>query len=182
MTVTGGNYSNNGEEGIEDWAATNVVINGITVMDGERDDVGVARSALALSRTLIADHTPESPVAQQLVLHDCGFATSLGSCPIGADWWVRHDGDTVRLDGVVRYDTTSSTPSVSFPDAACIVPRAMYEAQVESLGAATLAFAAGAVKAFTDDFEQSEWVGWQDEVRQNLAVVSERRRSRLATG
>ncbi len=30
MTVTGGNYSNNGEEGIEDYAASNVVINGVT--------------------------------------------------------------------------------------------------------------------------------------------------------
>ena len=65
-----------------------VVINGTVVMDGESDDTGMARSALALSRTLSRDHTREDPVAEQLVLHDCGFATTLMACGIGANWWV----------------------------------------------------------------------------------------------
>lgn len=150
-------------------------------MDGEDDEVGVARSALALSRTLLTDHTPESPVAEQLVLHDCGFATSLGSCGIGANWWVRHDGDSVRVDGVIRYDAAGRTESVAFPDASCAVPVATYDAQVMSLGEAVLAFAAGADKQFTDDFERSEWLGWQDEIRMNLSAAMERRESILKT-
>ncbi len=154
-----------------------VVINAITVIDGEEDDVGVARSALALSRTLLADHTPDSPVAEQLVLHDCGFASTLGACGIGANWWVRHEGDTVRLDEVVRYDTAGRSQIASFPNAACVVPYATYQAQVVSLGEAVLAFAATAEKGFIDAFDQSEWVGWQDEIRQNLAAASGRHQS-----
>ena len=80
-----------------------IVINRITVMNGESDDTGVARSALALSRTLLRDHTQANPVAEQLVLHDCGFATTLGTCGIGANWWVAHDGDVVRIE--MRDDT-----------------------------------------------------------------------------
>jgi hypothetical protein len=151
-----------------------VVINGILVIDGEQDDIGVARSALALSRTLLSDHTLESPVAEQLVLHDCGFATTLGSCGIGANWWVRHDHELVRLDDVVRNDTAGRTESTSFPKASCVVPYADYEAEVVRLARAVLDFAANARKEFTDDFDQSEWIGWQVEITNNLAAAAQR--------
>jgi hypothetical protein len=175
-----------------------VVINGVTVMDGESDDTGVARSALALSRTLLRDHTPESPVADQLVLHDCGFATSLGSCGIGANWWVRHDGDAARIDGVVRFDAThgreaaayrsSSTEfvaqarrtfalppgAVALPGADCVIPVERYAAEVVRLAESVLDFADGADKRFLDDFDRSEWFGWQVEIRENLATYASR--------
>jgi hypothetical protein len=154
-----------------------VVINGVAVMDGESRDTGVARSALALSRTLLSDHTAESPVAEQLVLHDCGLATHIGGCGIGANWWVRHDRDSVRIEGVVRFDTTfdprKSGPSeradgVFFPEADCVIPFDDYASEIMRLGDSVLAYAAGAVKDFADDFERSEWLGWQSELRGNL--------------
>lgn len=177
-----------------------VVINGITVMDGESHDTGVARSALALSRTLLHDHTREDPVAEQLVLHDCGFATTLTACGVGANWWVRHDGDAVRIDGVTRFDTTYgsvegdkgfSSPDpvemaryalshphrgVSFPEASCVLPIEIYAGEVTRLARPVLDFAAAAAadKQFLDDFDRSEWLGWQTEIRENLAAFVSR--------
>ena len=151
-----------------------MVINGITVMDGEQDDTGVARSALALSRTLVADHTPDAPVAEQLVLHDCGFATTLASCGIGANWWVRHEQGSVHLEGVARFDTAGRTTAIAFPEASCVVPYEAYEAEVARLARAVIDFAANARKEFTDDFDQSEWIGWQVEIKKNLTAATER--------
>jgi len=172
-----------------------IVINGVTVTDGERDDNGVARSALALSRTLLRDHTRENPVAEQLVLHDCGIARTLMSCGIGANWWVRHEGDAVRIYGVTRFDTTYghaegdtgfstsdelqlarhvlSKPhdGVSFPEASCVVPFARYALEVVRLSRSVLDFAAASDKEFVDDFHRSEWLGWQAEIRANLSAI-----------
>ena len=167
-------------------------------MDGQSDDTGVARSALALSRTLVRDHTREDPVAEQLVIHDCGFATTLMSCGIGANWWLRHDGDAVQIDGVTRFDATYgqaegdmgfSAPDpvdmarhtlsrphegVSFPDASCILPIDTYANEVTRLGRSVLAFAAAADKQLLDEFDRSEWLGWQAEIRENLAAFAAR--------
>jgi hypothetical protein len=175
-----------------------IVINGITVLDRESDDTGVARSALALSRTLLREHTRENPVAEQLVLHDCGFATTLMSCGIGANWWVRHEGDAVRIDGVTRFDAnyrllegdnvfsssdlvemarrTLSHPhvGVSFPEASCVLPIEIYADEVTRLARSVLDFAAAADKRFLDDFDRSEWLGWQAETRENLAAFAAR--------
>ncbi|MGH2967145.1 MAG: hypothetical protein ACRDMH_17440 [Solirubrobacterales bacterium] len=175
-----------------------VVINGTTLMDGESDDTGIARTALAMSRTLLHDHTLGAPVAEQLVLHDCGFATTLGSCGIGANWWVRHEGDTVRIDGVIRFAETygvlegrsgytTSDPTdmaryllkhphsgTAFPEASCVVRYDDYAREVLALAHAALDFAEGADKRFLDDFNRSEWLGWQTEIRETLASVAAR--------
>lgn len=167
-------------------------------MDGASDQTGVARSALALSRTLLRDHTRENPVAEQLVLHDCGFATTLMSCGIGANWWVRHDGDAVRIDGVTRFDATyghadggkaHSSPDLlemarfmlsqphegfSFAEASCVVANEIYADEVTRLAQSVLDFAAAADKQFLDDFDRSEWLGWQAEIRENLAAFASR--------
>jgi hypothetical protein len=173
-----------------------IVINGVTVMDGADDTTGVARSALALSRTLLRDHTREDPVAQQLVLHDCGFATTLTSCGIGANWWVRHQGDLVQIDGVTQFDSTYGSADgdegfsssdevamarhmlsmphhgVSFPEASCSVPFTHYAREVMGLAKAVLEFAAASDKLFDDHYDLSEWLGWQVEIRENLAAVA----------
>jgi hypothetical protein len=170
-----------------------IVINGITVMDGVDDTTGVARSALALSRTLLRDHTRENPVAPQLILHDCGFATTLMGCGVGANWSVRHEDESLRIDEVTRFDETYghregdsgfSSPDqiefarhllsqphlgVAFPEASCVVPVDVYRAEVVRLAQASLDFAAIAEKQFLDDYDHSEWLGWQAEIRENLA-------------
>ena len=55
------------------------------------------------------------------------------------------------------------------------MPYADYEAEVVRLARAVLDFAANARKEFTDDFDQSEWIGWQVEIKKNLTAASERR-------
>jgi hypothetical protein len=137
-------------------------------------------------------------VAEQLVLHECGFATTLMSCGIGANWWVRHEGDAVRIDGVTRFDSTYgdaegdtgfSSPDlvemarymlsqphdgVSFPEASCVVPIEIYAGEVVRFARSVLDFASGADKQFLDDFDRSEWLGWQVEIRDNLATFASR--------
>lgn len=79
----------------------------------EGDDLALSTGALHLLRTLRADHTPEAPLAEHLIPHcghfmymveDTGQVANLG-CRDGANWWVRHDGDSVLLtreDGAVH--------------------------------------------------------------------------------
>jgi hypothetical protein len=146
-----------------------IVINGMVVMDGTSDDTSISKTALALSRTLSRDHLPSAPVAPQLVFHGCGFATMLEvSCGIGADWSVRHEGGTVRITDVVRFDGPSREPAVPFADAACVVPENLYRREVVRLASAALAFAAQSVKRIEDPYDLSEWLGWQDELRTTL--------------
>lgn len=152
-----------------------VVINGTTVVDGENPHVGVHRSALALSRTLLRDHTEDDPAAPRMILHDCGFATTIEtSCGVGANWWVRHRGESVMIDGVVRSDGSGGEPTIKFPEATCVLPAADYAREVIALARASLDFAANSEKQFKDDFDRSEWLGWQAEIRDTLATVSAR--------
>ncbi len=86
-------------------------------------------------------------------------------------------GFGLEFEGVVRFDTTfdprKSGPSdradgVSFPEAECVVPFGDYASEIVRLGESVLVYAAGARKEFADDFERSEWLGWQSELRGNL--------------
>src|SRR5512143_1563398 len=90
-----------------------LVVGGQVVANGE-ELYGLSPSALALLRTLDADHTPERPVAQQLVFHGCGLLLMYG-CPLGIDWSVVHRGQTVELSDVRRHDSTSGTPTYRYP-------------------------------------------------------------------
>jgi hypothetical protein len=150
-----------------------VVINGTTVLDGTSGDVGIHRSALALSRTLLRDHSEHDPVAPRMIFHDCGFATTLEvSCGIGANWWVRREGDNVRIEAVVRSDGPGGEPTKTFPEASCLVPAADYAHEVIALAEASLDFASGSKKRFVDEFDRSEWHGWQNEIRATLAAFA----------
>lgn len=69
------------------------------------DDLAVSTGALHLLRTLADDHTPQTPRAEHLIPH-CGHfmhmdeasgeAVNLG-CPVGVNWWVRHEAGSVVL-------------------------------------------------------------------------------------
>lgn len=82
-----------------------VLVDGEPFITGEGGDLALSTGALHLLRTLRADHTPEAPLAEHLVPHcghfmhmdeSTGEVINLG-CPLGANWWVRHDGDAVLL-------------------------------------------------------------------------------------
>src|SRR5215210_3116483 len=55
------------------------------------NDYGISVSALALLRTLGSNHSPQQPVAENLIMCGCGGPTML-SCPVGIDWTVEHLG------------------------------------------------------------------------------------------
>ena len=54
------------------------------------------------------------------------------------------------------------------------MPIEIYADEVTRLGRSVLDFAAAADKQFLDDFDRSEWLGWQAEIRENLAAFASR--------
>lgn len=90
-----------------------VLVDGEEFVRSEDADLAVSTAALHLLRTVVADHTPESPVGEHLVPHcghfmvvdgETGLVANVG-CPWGENWWVRHvDGVVVltRGDGAER--------------------------------------------------------------------------------
>ena len=69
---------------------------------------------------------------------------------------------------MARYMLSQPHEGASFPAAACVVPFPSYAAEVIRLAESVLDFAGRAEKRFQDDFDRSEWIGWQVEIRDNL--------------
>jgi hypothetical protein len=138
------------------------------------NDVGISRTALALLRSLEADHAPSDPDMPQLVFHGCGFLSILGaSCPIGADWSVQHADGDVRLGDVIRIDTTSRLDAVSFPEATVTIPFEQYRSQIVAFARETMQFFAGSPKVLpADPFDREDFVNWQSELTELLQKFS----------
>jgi hypothetical protein len=125
----------------------------------------ISTSALALLRTLEADHSPERTGRDRLVLH-CGMIDML-SCPIGIDWGVTHLGDRVRLDDVVRCDDIDGT--VHFPGLAVEIAESEYRRHVVAFAEkAKQPFARGR-KTPADDYEQKLYEEFWREYDERLA-------------
>lgn len=62
------------------------------------------------------------------------------------------------------------------PEASCVLPYAGYARKVVRLAQAVLDFATGADKRFLHEFDRSEWLGWQAEIRETFASVAARLR------
>jgi hypothetical protein len=65
---------------------------------------------------------------------------------------------------MTRYVLSHPHEGVAFPDAACVVPRSDYAAEVVRLARSVLDYAAASNKRLLDDFDRSEWLGWQAEI------------------
>lgn len=145
-----------------------IIIGGHTIEDGS-EDYGVSETALALLRTLERDHNPAQPVAEsfqgapRLVFHGCGTILMMG-CPIGIDWTVEHKpGGWVRLSNVRKFDTTSETPTVTFPGLAAEVGGKRYRAEVTRFAQEVKLFFANQAKTIQDDWDrQQDEEYWQE--------------------
>jgi hypothetical protein len=104
------------------------VIGGQEVVGGT-ESYGISESALAMLRTLAAEHTKGAPVAQRMVFHGCGTILMMG-CPIGADFSVHHSGRLVTIGNAVRYDTTNESQATRFPNLQVELPEVEYRAQI----------------------------------------------------
>jgi hypothetical protein len=146
-----------------------LTIGGQVIALGEDDyEYGISESALALLRTLESDHSPERRVAERLIFHGCGAILMMG-CPVGIDWSVSHVDGQVRIDDVVRYDTTDETEAVRFPGVAAELSEDEYRLQV-------VAFAERAKEPFekiakepVDDFGQQQHVDFWEEFDTRLS-------------
>lgn len=134
----------------------------LTPDDGQ--ELGISETALGLLRTLDAYYDPEEESWKQ-VPHGCGLCLMMG-CPIGVQWRVHHDGDTVVISDVVRFPTTTDSDQLTFGDRPVRVPFIDYEREV-------VAFARHARSMFGDGpfseedgllflNEVDEWAPWSD--------------------
>ena len=103
-------------------------IGGQPITSGD-EEFGISESALALLRTLLSDHTAAHPMAERLIPHGCGTLLMLG-CGLGVDWSVLHQGETVALGNVVRYDGAGATQAALFPDINVVLNEAEYASQI----------------------------------------------------
>ena len=140
-------------------------IGGQVIVSGQEEHwYTISTSALALLRTLEADHSPQRPVTDNdnLILH-CGMLMML-SCPIGIEWSVTHLDDQVRLHDVIRRDSTSETEDVRFPGLAVDLPLGEYRQKIAGFAAkAKEPFLTGAQKAPGDSYDEELYRAfWQE--------------------
>jgi hypothetical protein len=109
----------------------------------------ISTSALALLRTLEADHSREHPVADRLVLC-CGMLLMV-SCPIGIDWAVTHLGERVRLHDVVSRDNAGT---VEFTGLTVELAESEYRRQIVAFAEKAKEPFARSQKTPADDFDQ----------------------------
>jgi hypothetical protein len=131
-------------------------------------EYGISEGALALLRTLYANHSSENPVAQRLIPHGCGTIL-MQTCPIGIDWSVTHSEELVRITDVVRYDTVDETHPARFPGLAVEVSRQDYGEQVLAFAQAAKTPFAAMEKVFSDHFDRQMYAEFWDEYDDLLA-------------
>ena len=150
--------------------AIRLTIGGEVITAGDEDarEYGISESALALLRTLEADHSPEQPVAERLLFHGCGTFLMMG-CPIGVDWAVSHAAEVVRITDVVRYDTVDEFEAVRFYGLAVDVPEGEYRSQVVAFAQSAKQPFAGVTKNIADDYEQRMYDEFWQEYEARLA-------------
>ena len=129
-------------------------IGGQVIVSGQEEQrYTISTSALALLRTLEANHSPERPVTdnENLILH-CGQVMML-SCPIAIDWSVTHLDDHVRLDDVVRRDSTSEAEAIRFHGLTVDVPQDEYRQKIAAFATqAKEPFLTGSKKTPDDEY------------------------------
>ena len=132
-----------------------LTIGGIEAVGGS-ERYGISESALALLRTLAAEHTPQAPVADRMIFHGCGTFLMMG-CPIGADFSVRHRASLVNVGNVVRYDTTNEDQAVRFTNLDVTMPALEYRIEVLAFAVRARELFAGSTKRFADDFYAQQY-------------------------
>lgn len=143
-----------------------LIVGGVEVVGGQ-ESYGISESALAMLRTLAADHTSETPLAQRMIFHGCGGLLMM-SCPIGANFAVRHRSGFVRIGDVVRYDTTDECEGIRFPNLDVELSDAEYRNQVVGFALKARGLFTAVAKRFGDDFDAQQYRDFWTEFNQIL--------------
>ena len=119
------------------WGSLRVVMAGIEVWN---DDANLTSSALCLLRTTRGDFVgPIGGVSDtNPLIHHCGLLPEMG-CPIGASWRVRHVGDDVHIDTIVRASEIGEDANVGGIPAPLVIDRAVYTDQIRAFASAVRA-------------------------------------------
>jgi hypothetical protein len=138
-----------------------LTVGGVPVSTGEMQ-YGISESALALLRTLEADHSKAHRVAERLIFHGCGAILMMG-CPIGIDWSVHHSPGRVRITEVVRYDSTDEAAAVRFGALILDLPEYEYRREVVAFATEAKRSFVGVPKRFFDPFDEEQYQWFWDE-------------------
>jgi hypothetical protein len=132
-----------------------LVIGGQAITSGA-EDYGISESALALLRTLESNHNRAHPVADRLVFHGCGTLLLMG-CPIGIDWNVTHTQEGVRLDNIIRYDTTNEEQGIKFNGLAARLAEEDYRRRVIEFALKARQLFQGSPRSYCNDFDRQQF-------------------------
>jgi hypothetical protein len=128
----------------------------------EAYEYGVSESALALLRTLEADHSAADPVAERLIFHGCGLILMMG-CPVGIDWSVSHCHGEVFLSDVLKYDSTSEGDVLRYPDLAVQMSEGDYRRSIVAFAERAKELFVGITKEIDDDWDRKQYAEfWQE--------------------
>jgi hypothetical protein len=132
-----------------------LTIGGVLIVDGS-ENYGISESALAMLRTLGANHNRGVPVADRMVFHGCGTMLMMG-CPIGVDFSVEHGQRGVEIADVVRYDSTSESQATRFAGLSVRLPEAEYRDHVVGFALRARELFEGTTKLFGDEFDERQY-------------------------
>jgi hypothetical protein len=144
-----------------------LVIGGQVISSGE-ERYGISESALALLRTLASNHGREHPVAERLVFHGCGTLLMMG-CPFGIDWDVTHTPEGVRLDNIIRFDTTNEKHGIKFDGLVAQLTEEEYRRQVIEFALKARQLFQESPRSCYDDFDRKQFEAFWAEYNALLA-------------
>jgi hypothetical protein len=101
------------------------------------DAANLTSSALCLLRTTRGDFAgPMSGISEtNPLIHHCGVLPEMG-CPIGASWHVRHVGDNIHIDTIVRASEAGADEAVLGILEPLVIERTLYADQIRAFAIA----------------------------------------------
>jgi len=147
-----------------------LTIAGKTISDRSQK-YGIIDSALALLRTLAADHTPDHPLADRLILHDCATIPMM-TCPMGINWDVVHWKNIVQIQNIIVFPSTIESKAVHFYDLAVRVPFDLYKDEIVAFAKAAQSLYYGVSKTFEDQFEAEQYQQFWHEFDTTLNIYT----------
>ena len=79
------------------------------------------------------------------------------ACPIGIDWSVTHLQGQIRIDNVVRFDTTTEEDGIRFDGLSVDIAEGDYCREIVAFARKAKELFEGITKIFYDDFDQQEY-------------------------
>ena len=132
-----------------------LVIGGQVISSGDKR-YGISESALALLRTLSSNHSKAHPVAERLVFHGCGTLLMMG-CPIGIDWNVTHTQEGVRLNNIIKFDTTNEEQGTKYNGLDALLTEEDYRRRVFQFATKARQLFQESPRSYYDDFDRQQF-------------------------